>query len=115
VGCWRVRGHSAARIAVGAAAVALMAASAVPEPASADKRNFDVPVQPVETALIVFAKQAHIQLLVTPNLPKGLPETGLSGSYDISTALRILLRDTGLEFQFAGPDTITVRPKSITK
>ncbi len=76
---------------------------------------FNVPVQAIDTALVAFAGQAHVQLVVATNALKGLPASGVAGNYDPQTALTILLRDTDLEFQFTGPETVTVRPKSSAK
>ena len=114
VGFGRRRRRTARAIA-GTAAIVFWAVASTAAPSSTAKLDFDVPIQPVDTALIVFAKQAHIQLVVAPDALKGLPETGISGSYDMSTALQLLLRNTDLEFQFTAPATVTVRPKSTNK
>jgi iron complex outermembrane receptor protein len=97
---------------------ALLTVSATPLFANSvgdHKISFNVPVQAMDTALVAFAGQAHVQLVVATNALKGLPASGVAGDYDPPTALTILLRDTGLEFQFTGPETVTVRPKSSTK
>jgi hypothetical protein len=73
--------------------------------------QFSVPVQPIETALIAYAEQAQVQLVVSNTILNGLGVRGLSGNYDRQTALGILLRDTGLDFQITGPDTVTVTKK----
>jgi iron complex outermembrane receptor protein len=103
-------GMFASTIAVAIAASPAFAASA---PAYAlDPRNvtFNIPAQPIDAALVAFANQAHVQLVVSPDAARGLRTNGLAGQYDAQSGLEILLRRSGLGFQVTGPNTISIRP-----
>lgn len=94
-------------------AIGVVAATAGAYSLETSTVQFSVPVQPIDTALIAYAEQAHVQLVVSNTILKGLGVRGLNGTYDRQTALGILLRDTGLEFQITGPDTVTVTKKQL--
>lgn len=70
--------------------------------------NFDIAAQSVEAALIEFSKQADVQVMVGGAL-KGQKTGGVKGKLSVTDALQQLLRDTGLDYQTEGNNTITIR------
>ena len=81
---------------------------------SLDEREiqFNIPGQPIDGALIAYAQQAHVQLVVSASILKGLRASSVIGSYDAQKALSILLGQSGLLFEVIGPNTITIRLKT---
>jgi len=73
--------------------------------------SFDIPAQPLSTALLVFARQANVQLVFGAPIGIGLKTTTLTGHYSLPEALTRLLAGTGLAWRMAG-GTITIAPGS---
>ena len=109
------------RAALPAAALGLLAAvsaavSAGPPPAraaeilaqAAQQRSFDIPTQPLPSALPLFGQQAGIQISADGNLVRDLRTAGVSGTMTVETALRQLLAGTGLVYRFAADNTVTL-------
>ncbi|MDB5970023.1 MAG: hypothetical protein JWQ90_2473 [Hydrocarboniphaga sp.] len=92
------------------AAGVLTAATAFAQSSALDAREivFDVPRQPLETALLVYAEQAQVQLVVASGTVDRPQMAGLQGRYPARRALELLLRDTGLMFEIASPETIVI-------
>jgi heme acquisition protein HasR len=99
-----------------AAPVALVAWSRdahAEEAGDADRKiRFDIPSQSLSTALLAYAEQANVQLIVPAEALAGLKAIALSGEFDAQTALRALLAQSNLGFEVTGPRTITVMRKS---
>lgn len=70
--------------------------------------TFDIPAQPVESALHQFAKQADVQILVRTDAVSGAVTSGIKGHLSISNALSELLRGTHLVYEPVG-SSITVK------
>lgn len=74
-----------------------------------DKRiAFDIPAQPLESALIEFSRQANVQLIMSTNALRGYATRGLKGEEAARSALMKLLADTDLEF-VANGNTVQIR------
>lgn len=70
---------------------------------------FDIPAQPMTDALLSYSEQARVQLILaadTSTLPPCLP---LQGNMSAEDALSRLLAESGLEYYFSSPNTVTVR------
>lgn len=70
---------------------------------------FDIPAQPMTDALLSYSEQARVQLILaadTSTLPPCLP---LQGNMSAEDALARLLAESGLEYYFSSPNTVTVR------
>lgn len=67
---------------------------------------FDLPGQSLQSALIEFALQANISIVVDNQLIKGHRSTPIVGSQPVANALGNLLANTPLEYQFQ-PDSST--------
>ena len=63
------------------------------------------------TTLTEFSRQAHLQLLFDYNVVKGHTTRPLDGSYPPAEALRQLLANTDLEFDFVNERTLAVTQK----
>lgn len=86
---------------------------AAPSQASGDRLSeemkFEIPAQPLSTALVQFSKQAAVQV-VTSSVELGTLETrGVSGKLSITRALEALLDKTGLKYSLVGENTVAIR------
>jgi iron complex outermembrane recepter protein len=97
------------RIAVAALLSVSAALADSPDPAVDLSRavTFDIPGQPLESALFALCKQAHVQLLIAPDAASMTPAPALTGRFSTRAALDTLLRDTGLHYNASG-STISV-------
>jgi iron complex outermembrane receptor protein len=97
-------GWAAAAVFLGS----LIAAAPVCAADSAAPVLFDIPAQPLETALLRFSEQAGVQVVVSNPAIKGLPAAALRGSYPIEKALQVLLQGSGLGYRFTSDRTIAI-------
>lgn len=72
--------------------------------------TFDIPAQPLPSALDAFAEQTHVQMLYKMEAVQGLQSARVSGEFTREEALQTLLQGTGLSFQPGGPNTFTLQP-----
>lgn len=111
----------AARISP-AIVVGLIALAATVSPASAkdpsqtgqadvatDEREFDVPAQPLRTAILRFSDQANVQLVADVATMGEVRTAAVTGRLTIGAALDRLLDGTGLGWDLLAQDTITIR------
>ncbi len=73
--------------------------------------DFDIPAQPLATALIAFGKQANVQVLTSGGAIARFRSNGVQGSYPVAEALRLLLQGTNLDYRFTGEGTVAVTPR----
>lgn len=71
--------------------------------------RFDVPAQPLANALVTFAEQAHVQLIVSTDDLAGLRGGDVHGHYKPEAVLEYLLRQSGFDYRFTGPDTVIIQ------
>ncbi len=67
---------------------------------SENKIRFDLPEQPLSSALIEFALQANVTVLVDNNLVAGLRSKTISGNQLVGAALNGLISGANLEYQY---------------
>lgn len=91
------------------ASVTSFAPSALAQPATME---FDIPAQPLESALRQMASKHGVQILFLPEDMKGLTTPGLKGRFTPRQAIEELLKGTGLVASFNGQDTIVVKPRA---
>lgn len=91
----------------------MMAASVTPSQANdlgrAREHAFDIVAQPLSGALLSYSEQARVQLILavdTSDMPYCAP---LKGRMNARDAIAYLLAESGLEFYFSSPNTVTVR------
>ncbi len=70
--------------------------------------SFEIPPQPIATALVEFSKQAKLQL-VTASVELGARQTnGVSGKLTLREALSALLERSGLSYAMVGENTVAI-------
>ena len=72
------------------------------ESAQAETRAFDIPPQPLESALMMFGRQSGRQIVSQSSLVSGLASPGVQGALPIEAALQRLLVGTGLTYTTNG-------------
>lgn len=79
---------------------------------AADAREFDVPAQPLRTAILRFSDQANVQLVADVATMGEIRTTAVTGRLTIGAALDRLLDGTGLGWDLLAQDTITIRRRA---
>ncbi|MEJ0004651.1 MAG: STN domain-containing protein [Pararobbsia sp.] len=83
--------------------------------ASAGVIRFDLPAQPLATALLVFGSAAGMLVGVKSSLLDGRTSAPVHGNYSPREALQCLLAGTGLEANFPSEDEAIIVPASLTQ
>lgn len=78
------------------------------EAASVVEQRFDIPAQPLISALVAFSEAADLQLLFDASIARDLSSPGVSGELTPEAALQGLLADTPLVYSFVTPTTVTL-------
>lgn len=78
--------------------------------AVSDARQYDIPAQPLSSALTDFASRAGIQLLYSSDMTANLRSPGVSGRLSVDQALPKLLQGTGLTWRYTDAGTVTLLP-----
>ena len=81
-----------------------------PALAAANSLRFDIPAQPLPSALKAFAAQAHVQLLYVYKDVAQISGHAVRGELDSRKALEELLLHTGLEAVYRSDTEVTIRP-----
>jgi iron complex outermembrane receptor protein len=76
---------------------------------AAEQRTFNIPPQPLQSALIIFGGQSGRQIAADGAVVRGISTLGVQGTMSIEEALGRLLAGTGLAYDGATGSTITVR------
>lgn len=98
--------HAVPALAVESAATVSQQALLAQAPGTTTE--FQIPPQPLDSALTAFADQAGLQLLFSaPDLAE-LQSAGLSGRYSADVALARLLDASGFTYSFTSDNTVTV-------
>ena len=95
-------------------ATALGVAAFAPEPvmaqATASARSFDIPAQSLPDALILFGRQAGIEVTAESANTRGRSTHGVAGRLAPADALSQLLAGTGLTFRWQSAGSVVVEP-----
>ena len=77
-------------------------------------RHFNIPAGPLDIVLAQFAKSVGmtLQYAVPQQTIPGFNSGGVVGVYSEQQALKQILRGTGLDFSFAGPDVVSIGVKN---
>jgi outer membrane receptor protein involved in Fe transport len=94
-----------ARLAGGAAGLALLASSAY-----AQNADFSLPAQPLSDSLMAIAKQTGESILFSPQALAGVDAKPLKGQMSARNAVKTLLKGTHLEAAPIGSDGLVIRP-----
>lgn len=92
--------------------VAVFAAFALSANAE-EKRHFDIPAQPLSTALQTFAQQSGAPMLYAEASASGKRSPGISGNYSTSEAVARLVSGSGLVYTVAADGTVTLKPGAL--
>lgn len=76
--------------------------------AQADSGTYNIPPQPLRSALTAFAEQSGWQLFYSAEAAEGIRSPGVVGSLTPETALKELLSGTGLDFRITEARTVTL-------
>ncbi|MFZ5781065.1 MAG: TonB-dependent siderophore receptor [Pseudomonadota bacterium] len=77
-----------------------------------ERRAFDIPPQPLVTALNVYGRQAGLQISIDAATARGIQTQGVSGTMTVEQALSALLAGTGFVARFTGPRAVMLtRPQ----
>lgn len=71
--------------------------------AAAAEQSYDIPAQPLSTALPAFARMSGVDILYENGMAAGRTSAPLRGRMSPQAALRALLRGTGLSARFTEP------------
>ena len=96
--------------------IGVLPVSAQPAPSGGSDggqpRAFDIPAQPLTSALHSFAETSGLQVSFPSDMAAGVSSPGLSGTYTPEAGLQLLLSGTGLTYRFTDPATVTLVPGS---
>src|SRR6204780_1180750 len=92
-----------------AQAIAMSLGAAGLSTALAQTTSFDVPEQPAASAILEFARQAHVQIIAPADKLVGIKTHTVHGVMDIRAALMQLLEGTGLAIASDDGHTISLR------
>jgi len=81
---------------------------AVASPALAQSKAFDIPAQPVASAINLLGRQADVQIVAARRVTDGKRSSPVRGVLTVPEALAVLLQGTGLEARQNGPNTYTI-------
>jgi len=84
-------------------------------PAHAETKKFDVPRQPLQSAMAVFGHQADIQLIGTRDYTRDKIANSVRGTMTVDQALSQLLAGTGLAARRTGPQTYVIMTARIAE
>jgi len=100
----------AALMTTTAATVALLPTPALAQQASAEARSFDIPPQSLPDALVLFGRQAGLEVSAESANTRGRTTQGVSGSLAPGDALSRLLAGTGLTYRWISDRAVMVEP-----
>jgi len=75
---------------------------------AAERRSFNIPPQPLQSAMVQFGQQSGRQVGADGNVLRGVSSPGVQGTMTIDEALQRLLAGTGLTYGAGAGSTITV-------
>ena len=73
--------------------------------------EFDIPAEPLDTALTAYGAATRIQLLFDADMTEGRRTNGVKGAFTAEAALAQLLAGTGIAARMIGNDGLTLVPE----
>src|SRR5260221_7317897 len=70
--------------------------------------DFDIPAQPIPSALVLFSRQAGVQVVTATKDLEGIQGSEVRGRFSLRDAVTRLLEKTGLTYAIAGEGTVVV-------
>jgi iron complex outermembrane receptor protein len=71
-------------------------------------RRFDIPAQPLISALVTFSEMTELQLFFDATIARDLKAPAVAGTMTVEDALRRLLEGSGLAYRFTNASTVTL-------
>ena len=90
------------------ASIALLSALPAQAQQSSTARTFNIPAQPLASALTQFGRQSGLQVSVNSAATQGRSSSAVSGTLPRDQALSRLLSGTGVNFRFSGSSTVII-------
>ena len=98
-------------VAIGAGSIGVLGATAAQAiELRAEEAAFDIPAQPVATALMQFSRQANVQVIADAGMLGDARSQSLNGRFKPAVAISILLQGTGLHYEATASNTVNVVP-----
>lgn len=95
----------ASSLAIGALSlpmgIGLAQAATPPNSTSRSLVQFDIPAQPLDSAVLAYAEQSGVQVFYDSRKLVGLYSEGLRGGYSVEEGLRLLLRNMPVRYHFS--------------
>jgi iron complex outermembrane receptor protein len=82
----------------------------MPATAGDNTRQYHIPAQSLNNALMQFAAESHLELMFAAEKIRGLRTDALDGDMTPSQALSRLLQESGMTYRFVDAKTVTVEP-----
>ncbi len=82
----------------------------MPAIAGDNTRQYHIPAQSLNNALMQFAADSHLELMFTAEKIRGLRTDSLDGNMTPAQALSRLLQSSGMTYRFVDAKTVTVEP-----
>ncbi|MFP1679861.1 TonB-dependent receptor domain-containing protein [Alloalcanivorax sp. C16-2] len=102
--------HLLALVLIALFTTGAQAAGTDPAPA-ASSQDFQIPAQPLASAISAFARQSGWQVSVRSELATGRQSHGVNGALPPGAALSRLLVGTGLDWRATGPNAAVIHPE----
>ena len=80
----------------------------------ASVKPFDIPAQPVPSALLAFSSQSGVQVTSSAEMLEGRHSPGVVGTFTARAALDKLLKGTGLRYDVIDRNTIAIRGEGVS-
>jgi hypothetical protein len=76
--------------------------------AEATRIQFQIPAQPLSTALLTLGRQAHISIAAPSSLIADRSAKAVQGAYTVPAALDRMLDGSGLRYEFVGHGAVRI-------
>jgi len=77
--------------------------------------SFSIQSQSLQSALLEYSRQSGIQLIFAVTKPENLTTDSVIGKFTSIKALESLIEGLGLEYEFSGKNTVTIRRQRLDK
>lgn len=104
----------AALMTTTAGTAVLLPAPALAQQAPSETRSFDIPAQPLPDALVLFGRQAGLEVSAESANTRGRTTQGVTGDLSPAEALSRLLTGTGLTFRWISGGAVMIEPSPQT-
>lgn len=105
---WR---SGSVRLALALSVASAMAAGAMPASAqTSEARSFDIAAQPLQDAIILFARQSGVQITATGGVTSGRTASAVNGRMSVAQALSEMLSGSGLTWRWIDSRTVAMEP-----